>query len=623
MANGSILNRKFIDQAAKMPKTKHSDNGSKRIFIETTETKFDIKWNEGGLFSEGEEEQELMFRIAAERINSDPTILPRSTLVAQVEKIGREDSFHANKKVCGLLKNGVAGIFGPLSGMTSEHVQSICDALEIPHVETRSDFESSRDELSINLYPRPSVLARAFMDLVKAWNWRHFAIVYEENEGITGSVSFDQLGFRSGFTLDVMTLNEEDLQKIGVWTEKDNKGLNINKKWLHHYEKLALENKTLIVTTILNEPYTMLKQSGSKKDGNERYEGYAVDLIYELSKLLHFRYNFTEVKDKAYGSQNETSGEWNGMIGEVKRGEADLAIADLTITSKREKAVDFTLPFMNTGISILFRKPTTKVTTLFSFLSPFSMVVWVYVVGAYVGVSVILFVVGRLSPYEWDNPHPCRQDDQVLENDFSLLNSFWFTIGSLMQQGSDLAPKSMSTRTIAGSTCGFFRESKIPTYSNMWKFMASRQNVFASSNAEGKKRVLQGNYAFLMESASIEYTIERECNLTQIGGLLDSKGYGIATPKDSPYLRPLSQAILKLQESGVLHQLKDRWWKQKRGGGACADDAKKASSSVTELSLGNVGGVFVVLLGGIAAALIMALFEFMWRARKVAPDRVN
>ena len=39
-----------------------------------------------------------MFRLAVERINSDPTILPRSTLVAQVEKIGREDSFHANKK---------------------------------------------------------------------------------------------------------------------------------------------------------------------------------------------------------------------------------------------------------------------------------------------------------------------------------------------------------------------------------------------------------------------------------------------------------------------------------------------------------------------------------------------
>src|SRR5205807_1629972 len=103
----------------------------------------------------------------------------------------------------------------------------------------------------------------------------------------------------------------------------------------------------------------------------------------EISKILEFKYVFQIVKDRAYGAKN-AKGEWNGMIGEVMRGEADMAVADLTITAKREEAVDFTLPFMNTGISILFKKPTTKVTTLFSFLSPFSMVVWVYVLGAYV-----------------------------------------------------------------------------------------------------------------------------------------------------------------------------------------------------------------------------------------------
>ena len=132
----------------------------------------------------------------------------------------------------------------------------------------------------------------------------------------------------------------------------------------------------------------------------------------------------------------------------------------------------------------------------------------------------------------------------------------------------------------------------------------------------------EGNYAFLMESASIEYIIERNCNLTQIGSLLDSKGYGIATKKDSIYRTPLSQAILQLQESGVLHTLKDRWWKQKRGGGACADDSKKGSA-VNELNLGNVGGVFVVLLGGLAFSMFMAICEFMWRARKLAPDKVH
>lgn len=129
------------------------------------------------------------------------------------------------------------------------------------------------------------------------------------------------------------------------------------------------------------------------------------------------------------------------LTGEVINKKADIAVVDLTITLKRAEAVDFTLPFMNTGISILFKKPTTKVTTLFSFLSPFSNLVWVYVLAAYVGVSAILYLVGRMSPYEWENPNPCQTDENVLQNNFSLVNSFFFTIGSLMQQGSDLNPK--------------------------------------------------------------------------------------------------------------------------------------------------------------------------------------
>lgn len=172
----------------------------------------------------------------------------------------------------------------------------------------------------------------------------------------------------------------------------------------------------------------------------------------------------------------------------------------------------------------------------------------------------------------------------------------------------------------SGSTRSFFTESTIPTYKRMASVMEKSPYLMVGSNKEGRERVEQGNYAFLMESASIEYIVERNCNLTQIGGLLDSKGYGIATRKDSPYRTPLSQAILQLQESGILHTLKDRWWKQKRGGGACADDAKKGSA-VNELNLGNVGGVFVVLLGGLASSFFVAACEFMWRSRKSAPDK--
>ena len=57
-----------------------------------------------------------------------------------------------------------------------------------------------------------------------------------------------------------------------------------------------------------------------------------------------------------------------------------------------------------------------------------------------------------------------------------------------------------------------------------------RRSVLVGSHQEGVQRVRQGNYAYLMESTTLDYIVQRDCNLTQVGGLLDSKGYGIATP---------------------------------------------------------------------------------------------
>ncbi|GIY86729.1 glutamate receptor ionotropic, kainate 2 [Caerostris extrusa] len=149
----------------------------------------------------------------------------------------------------------------------------------------------------------------------------------------------------------------------------------------------------------------------------------------------------------------------------------------------------------------------------------------------------------------------------------------------------------------SGSTKAFFQNSDIPVYKKMWTYMQSaRPSVFTQSNSEGKQRVLSGNYAFLMESTSIEYETHRNCELTQIGGLLDTKGYGIATPQGSPYTTPFSSVILRLQEEGVLHDLKERWWTSE--GETCPPEEKKVGKITNELSFVNVGGIFLVLLAG-------------------------
>lgn len=47
----------------------------------------------------------------------------------------------------------------------------------------------------------------------------------------------------------------------------------------------------------------------------------------------------------------------------------------------------------------------------------------------------VFVYVCRFTPYEWYNPHPCNPDSDVVENNFTLINSVWFGVGALMQQG--------------------------------------------------------------------------------------------------------------------------------------------------------------------------------------------
>lgn len=110
------------------------------------------------------------------------------------------------------------------------------------------------------------------------------------------------------------------------------------------------------------------------------------------------------------------------------------------MTSARRQAVDFTPPFMTLGISILYAKPEEPPPNLFSFLSPFSAEVWTYMGAAYVGVSLLLFVISRMAPDDWENPHPCKEPEEV-ENIWTMTNTTWLSIGSLMGQGCDLLPK--------------------------------------------------------------------------------------------------------------------------------------------------------------------------------------
>ncbi|KTF92018.1 hypothetical protein cypCar_00009070, partial [Cyprinus carpio] len=262
-----------------------------------------------------------------------------------------------------------------------------------------------------------------FMNLFKEAQW----------DGLTGRIVLNKTdGLRKEFNLDLISLKEDGTAKIGVWNSYT--GLNLTEMKDNKNITDSLANRTLIVTTILENPYVMYKKSDKVLYGNDRFEGYCLDLLKELSNILGFTYEVKLVSDGKYGAQND-KGEWNGMVRELIDHIADLAVAPLTITYVREKVIDFSKPFMTLGISILYRKPNGTNPGVFSFLNPLTPDIWMYVLLACLGVSCVLFVIARFTPYEWYNPHSCNPSSEVVENNFTLLNSLWFGVAALMRQG--------------------------------------------------------------------------------------------------------------------------------------------------------------------------------------------
>lgn len=94
----------------------------------------------------------------------------------------------------------------------------------------------------------------------------------------------------------------------------------------------------------------------------------------------------------------------------------------------------------------MIKKPQKSKPGVFSFLDPLAYEIWMCIVFAYIGVSVVLFLVSRFSPYEWhleDSTEEPRdpQNPPDPPNEFGIFNSLWFSLGAFMQQGCDISPR--------------------------------------------------------------------------------------------------------------------------------------------------------------------------------------
>ncbi|KAL8583930.1 hypothetical protein ACOMHN_040663 [Nucella lapillus] len=136
--------------------------------------------------------------------------------------------------------------------------------------------------------------------------------------------------------------------------------------------------------------------------------GLSIDILSRLSKELNFNFTLFEIDSPGYGSQVESknnSAEWTGLVGTVLKRDADVAVAALAITPEREEAIDFSVPFLETGITIVVAIREGAISPT-AFLEPYDYPSWTLILVFSVhATGASIFIFEWLSPYGLDQGH--------------------------------------------------------------------------------------------------------------------------------------------------------------------------------------------------------------------------
>ncbi|XP_033737179.1 glutamate receptor ionotropic, delta-1-like [Pecten maximus] len=481
--------------------------------------------------------------------------------------------------------------------------------------------------------------------------------LYEiNNTRITADTrNFDSNGFLNSVEYHMFsTADRRNSSLVATW---DNiKGFQMKDALFYLNEFMDFGNRTLLIATQEAKPFTIR----SVNNGTVTFTGFCLDILDELAMRFNFRYTLVEPRDGLWGGPN-TDGTWNGMVGMVMKGEVAFAIGPFTITSLRERVIDFTKPFMEDGAGILTTRPDADSDKFFRIIRPFALPVWGCIAIAIVCVGFLLFIVNRLSPYTAYN----RQDKESSPEEVSLTSNMWLVFGTFVNQGGVTYPTAISGRCIVGfwwvftilitstytanlaafltvtiavkpinslnelaaheqikplvkagtNLYSLFQTADSGIYKTIWNRMGDMPVVKSTNDALDFVR--NSDTAYMTDRSQLEYHVLSDCKTYALADeIFNTAGYGFVVPEHAPYLDCFNYNIMRMQEAGLIEKWRQVWWPRSD---QCS--VSDRTSSATALGIDSLAGPFLVYVCIAALSFVCLLFEICLKRRAYVKQR--
>ncbi|XP_030915087.1 glutamate receptor ionotropic, NMDA 1 [Geospiza fortis] len=504
------------------------------------------------------------------------------------------------------------------------------------------------------------------------------------SEGVTGRVEFNEDGDRKFANYSIMNLQNRKLVQVGIYNGSN--VLTNDRKIIwpggetEKPQGYQMSTKLKIVT-IHQEPFVYVKPT--QADGTCREEftingdpvkkvfctgpnetipgrptvalccyGFCIDLLIRLAGVMNFTYEVHLVADGKFGTQervnNSNKKEWNGMMGELLSGQADMIVAPLTINNERAQYIEFSKPFKYQGLTILVKKEIPR-STLDSFMQPFQSTLWLLVGLSVHVVAVMLYLLDRFSPFGRFKVNSEEEEEDALPS--------WCC--SDLSSPPAGAPRSFSARILGMVWAGFamiivasytanlaaflvldrpeeritgindprlrnpsdkfiyatVKQSSVDIYFRRQVELSTMYRHMEKHNYESAAEAIQAVrdnklHAFIWDSAVLEFEASQKCDLVTTGELFFRSGFGIGMRKDSPWKQNVSLAILKSHENGFMEDLDKTWVRYQ--------ECDSRSNAPATLTFENMAGVFMLVAGGIVAGIFLIFIEIAYKRHKDA-----
>ncbi|RCV08676.1 hypothetical protein SETIT_1G345900v2 [Setaria italica] len=369
--------------------------------------------------------------------------------------------------------------------------------------------------------------------------------------------------------------------------------------------------------------------------------GYCIDVFDAAIKALpypvYYRY------EPFYGIGGGNSGSYEQLVDLVPGQKADAVVGDVAITGSRMAEVDFTMPFTESGWSMVVAVQSQTATGMFFFLKPLTPALWLASLAAFIFTGFVIWVIEhRINPEFRGTPLQqfgiifhfafstlvFAHRENVESNLSKFLMVIWVFAVLILTSSYTASLTSMLTvqklnpsvtdvnylinngdyvgyqegSFVAGELLKMnFDQSKLRSY----RTPAEYADALSRGSDNG------GVAAVFDEVPYLKIFLSQYCDgYTMAGPVYKGTGFGFVFPKGSPMAPEVSRAIVGLTEGYDMGLIERKWF---GAPGACGGDGVDASTA--SLTLWNFSGLFLITAVASSIVLIVYLATFVYRER--------